>query len=736
MSEGTIGLLSYKNYARLLRSLLPGLTFINVHDQGGQLLWKDGVYRGGSLDQIEGLLPAGLNDGGAAEIQSRRLGDGTLLHSQGVLDIMGQPVGLITLGLEAAPGSGQKDAAVGDVLKAVVACMEQEYSLTAELGKMADELTERYEELNLVYEADDQVTQSAAGQDMLQELVRSCSTFLDVGMVALVLPAKRLTFYDTDRFDSIAERQTVLSALKGPFFQQLKENQQAVVLNELSDPLRYQLCPEIPYKLISVPVMGGERDVVGSFSILNHHRKPDFTNSDRNLVQVLAKKAAKVVQASFDALTGLENIQSYESGVREALSQAQIKGYRHAILNIDLDRLQVINDVSGREAGDELIRRIGGIIQDEVRDRDLVARIGGDEFGVLLENCPLEVASRIARTIRENISNELFEWEGKTYEVSASIGVAPLGAETDSSASVLSAVEAACRAAKERGRNQLQVFESNDLDLLRRRDQMHWVSRIQAALREDRFLLYCQPIKPLNPEDGENHFEVLLRMKDEEGQLLSPGVFLPAAEHFDLMPAIDRWVISRALELLDSHWPLAGGEQYSFSLNLSGQSLSDEGFQHFLEQRVQDCSAPASSICFEITESAAIANLQAAQSLIAALRKLGCRFSLDDFGTGLSSFNYLKNLDVDWLKIDGAFVKEIVHDPVSRAMVSAINQVGHALGLQTVAEWVETPAIAQLLHEMGVDYGQGYGLGIPLPLEQQLNLIADGQTPRADIQVG
>ncbi|MFW2374797.1 MAG: EAL domain-containing protein, partial [Gammaproteobacteria bacterium] len=305
-------------------------------------------------------------------------------------------------------------------------------------------------------------------------------------------------------------------------------------------------------------------------------------------------------------------------------------------------------------------------------------------------------------------------------EISATIGVALIDANTQSSASILSESELARDTAKDLGKNRVHVFQSEDGELLRRKDQMQWVTRIKSALREDRFVIYGQPIVPLQDSSVPHHIEILLRLQDEDGSILTPWTFLPAAERYHLMPEIDRWVVNQTLTMLSEQNNRHAGMQIKVAINLSGQSLGNEEFLDFLLHRLDQVDFSLENICFEVTESAAISNLAEAQHFMSVLKEKGCRFSLDDFGTGLSSFAYLKNLPVDYLKIDGSFVKEIVNDPISDAMVSAINQVGQVMGLKTIAEFVENDAIKDHLKKLGVNYAQGYGVGKPRPILEQL----------------
>jgi diguanylate cyclase (GGDEF)-like protein/PAS domain S-box-containing protein len=416
--------------------------------------------------------------------------------------------------------------------------------------------------------------------------------------------------------------------------------------------------------------------------------------------------------ASHDVLTGLVNRREFESRMERALKSAKAHETSYALCYLDLDQFKIINDTCGHSAGDALLGQVGALLKSKVRWRDTLARLGGDEFGIMLESCSLDEAMRTAESLREAVRNFKFTWEERTFRLGASIGVVPLSAENADVASVLSAADSACQAAKECGRNRVHSFEENDIDLMRRRREMQWAARINTALEEGRFELFRQTILPLQQPEVGTHYELLLRMRDESGKIVAPDNFMTAAERYGITPSIDRWVIENAFRWLvseaDEREKLA-----MCSINLSGQSLGDDKFLPYVIDQFHRSGLDATKICFEITETAAIASFSQANRFIQALKELGCKFALDDFGTGLSSFGYLKHFPVDFLKIDGSFVKEILHDPIDREMVRSINEIGHLTGKQTIAEFAENADIINMLRSLGVDYAQGYGISQP-----------------------
>jgi diguanylate cyclase (GGDEF)-like protein/PAS domain S-box-containing protein len=417
-------------------------------------------------------------------------------------------------------------------------------------------------------------------------------------------------------------------------------------------------------------------------------------------------------QASHDALTGLINRREFENRLTAAVEEArQASHVRHALLYVDLDQFKLVNDTCGHPAGDLLLKQITGVLQSRVRGRDTLARLGGDEFGILIRDCSLDQALRVAENLRHAIRDYRFNWQDGVLAVGASIGIVEITNETASVANLMSAADVACYSAKDSGRNRVQVYKPDNVP--ERHREMHWISKLTRACDESRFELFYQPIVPIGAMAQEReHFELLLRLRDESGGIVAPAEFIPAAERYNIMPSIDRWVVRQALTHL-VHRSKSGVKPFTIAVNLSGTSLNDERFLEYLITELGASELVPGAMCFEITETAAIANLDNVVYFMRELKARGCHFALDDFGSGLSSFMYLKTLPVDYLKIDGQFVENVTRDPVDRSMVEAISQVGKAMGIQTIAERVESPEVLTELGRLGIGFAQGFHIARP-----------------------
>lgn len=463
---------------------------------------------------------------------------------------------------------------------------------------------------------------------------------------------------------------------------------------------------EIPIQDSAAPIRDRIGNIVGSVMVFH-----DVSKESRLFRQLS-------YQASHDALTGLINRSEFENCLVSSLDSAHSNpDHSHALLYLDLDQFKVVNDTFGHIAGDELLRQIAELVKANIRSTDIVARLGGDEFGILLERCTEERAVEVAEAIRGAIEAHRFTWQESFTAARCSIGIVMVTQESPDVASIMSSADVACYSAKDMGRNQIHLYQDSDASL--RHEEMKWVSRITSAVEENRLELFYQPIIAIgkNSANSRGHYELLLRMRDENGKIVNPDQFIPAAERYNLMSTLDRWVIHEALSQLADRNPEAKTAHFTLAINLSGTSLSEDRFLDFVVEELQKQKLPEGAICFEITETAAISNLSRVIHFMQALKKLGCKFSLDDFGSGLSSFTYLKNLPVDYLKIDGQFIRNVAEDSVDESMVKAINEVGRAMGIETIAERVETKEVLDKLSELGIEYAQGYYIARPTSVQ-------------------
>lgn len=713
--------LSMAKYTRLLPRLFPVCSQFQLLSDHGEQIWQWPATEG--EDEPSDPVVAWADFG--SNIGRRTMPDGRTQFRSALLARDRGAIGWLVVSydtsiavpMDTAPKAMQR--AFGDA----ASFMQEELELESECIQLASELTERYEELNLVYATDDRIEHIEDSQHALKQLVYNCADYLYVGMAALICRERNLEICELNHHDAPADPDGLLELLKAGIYDRAESQISPVVLNELDTQDRIRLLGDRQENLVAYPIIDDYGTAIGLLAVVAKQDMHTFSNGDRNLLEVMAKKASRIILTHHDSLTGLINRGGFESTLVTALNGTRSGNSEHCVLHIDIDQLHVVNDLMGHQEGDALIRRVARTLQGRLRDSDCLARLGGDEFGVLLTRCSLdqgfEIANKLIHAVREL---EVIS-ANRQLDVSASIGIALMSRETDGIVGLLAATEIACKSAKENGRNCIQVYEAENTTLVRRGQEIEWLGRVQMALNDDAFELYCQPVTPLVEGAHAGHFEILLRMLGDEGEILSPAVFMPAAERYQMMPMIDRWVIRNSLRLLSRKWESISGSEPVFCINLSGQSLTNTGFYSFVKEEIEMSTVPASNICFEITETAAISNIDEAITFMDGIREIGCRFSLDDFGAGLSSFGYLKKLPVQYLKIDGSFVCDLVSDEFSQSMVRAICDIGKTMKLSIVAEYVGDTQTADLLREYGVDFAQGFSIGKPAPIKKTLKAL-------------
>lgn len=491
------------------------------------------------------------------------------------------------------------------------------------------------------------------------------------------------------------------SVTQSPIFECL--NKLDTIVNKKDHILLSMSGDAYPITYSVAPIKNTDGTVLGAVLVFSDETKSRRLSAELNW------------QALHDPLTGLVNRRAFEIRTKELLENARHQEYKHFLFYLDLDQFKVVNDTCGHDAGDELLKQIAVLFQQRLRKTDMLARLGGDEFGVLLESCEQQSALKIAESMLKAVEDFRFAWHNQLFKIGVSIGITMMTGNETKSAEILSAADSACYAAKENGRNQYHFHESDETGASPHQQEMQWISKIQHALDNNGLVLYVQRIQDLRQLSiPTQHYEVLVRMYDAEKKLIPPGAFLPAAERFNLMGSIDRWVISSIFNKLKA----SRGNIPMFSINVSGVSISDDSLLAYIIEELDANPQLATSLCFELTETAAIANMSKAMHFLTRVRERGCRISLDDFGSGLSSFAYLKRMPIDAIKIDGYFVKGISEDPINLTFVETIKQIGRAMGLSTIAEFVENDSVIAKLSDIGVDYAQGYGIHVPCPMDQ------------------
>ncbi|WP_417616066.1 putative bifunctional diguanylate cyclase/phosphodiesterase [Oceanisphaera sp.] len=589
--------------------------------------------------------------------------------------------------------------------------LNHEIALLYELNSMATELSDRYEELHLIYDIDTQPLGYEKSQSAINQLVKGCVDYLSVDFAYLWLPRQKIEIAQGADQAKRDEFQYAMSGCRQYFLDHVTASGEAFVVNSFDELARHCCDCELPYKITICPIKSQEKNCIGFLMLAKMMNRNDFTNSDRKLLRAMAGKVTKAILSIYDDKTGLVKHEGFAHQLQRALQAKQNQSFHHSLILVNIDKFSVINDVMGFDEGDKLLLRVTHILNACIRNSDTLSRLTGNTFALLLPNCSMQHAQKIGQKIIEDIGN-LSVTNGEQHQnISCRVALSGIKHENQSVDRLLSSLNIALDIAREQGGNRLQICSQYNTEQTSRSEAMRWIGRIQEALRSNRFVPYYQPIVPLQPDNTEeSHGEILLRYIDDTGAVIAPGAFMFAAEHYHLMPAIDLRVIELVLEQLPLDTPGL------WSINLSGQSISEPDFVKKIVNRINAHGINPKRLCFEVTETTAIRSLTDAQLFIAELREMGCRISLDDFGTGLSSFSYLRELEIDYLKIDGSFIRAMAQDPTAHIMVKAIHKVGQSMGLKTIAEFVETDDLRQQLVDIGVDYGQGYLFSKPIPL--------------------
>jgi diguanylate cyclase (GGDEF)-like protein len=608
-------------------------------------------------------------------------------------------------------------------LRPALECMRRDLLARTLIDDLSRSVTSLDKDLALLL-TDTAATPGSSASDNADELkaiVQQSMEHLGCVIAALIVPEKGIVLMRTAPGQASTDNQLV-ARVHRQLLSMAQMRHEPVIINRFNP----NGSGAVPYRILSCPLaqMGGKK--LGVLALFREHSAAEFTARDARIGDILARKAQGVIESNYDAMSGLYTRPAFEQRVR-AVVAAQKKNAQWSALYIDTDQLHVVNDNFGMHVGDTVIAQLGELIRRRLAPGAFAARISGDRFAALLPT-GVEDAAQFAESLRDG-AEKLGSAQGEhRVHVSVSIGVATLDVASGELMHSLAAAETACKAAKDRGRNRVETYKTDDASIVRRFADISIAARLRAAISEDRLRLDAQLIAPfINGANIRPHYELLLRMIDEDGATLGPDRFLSAANRYQLMPVLDRWVVERAIALLTPHAALLAKRSVGFAINFSGQSLHDDSFPDFLIEKLQHCGLDPALFCFELTENATVASIDRAEALMRRLRRFGCSVALDDFGTGLSSLSYLRQLPVTTLKIDGSFVRDVLKDTRAESMVQAIAQLARSMSLTTVAEYVETEELRNRVAALGVDYGQGFAIGRPAPLQElltELPLIA------------
>jgi diguanylate cyclase (GGDEF)-like protein len=709
---------SFDHYGRLFRMLMPSLKGMALHDGFGETLWaSDDWDVEENADLVKDAMANAIKD--PAEFPGVvRVDDDRALYSFAVRSERAEILGVVALQtfLTGARSEARSLPYVRQILQPALECVRRELGLRVQLGSSERDLGVRERDLSLMLEMSS--NQTATGDaDEFDLILKTALEHMGCALASLWVPDKNISMSMTRSGHPMSEES--LQRAKQHLLAWIQLQQRTIIVNQTS---KVAGAAAAPFKILACPIRHPSGRVMGALALFNPASAQDFDSYKTRLAELLAKKVTAIIQAQYDASTGLMTRPAFERHAASLLA-ATAEPEQHCILYLDIDRLHVINETFGMHVGDDVIASVAECMARCVVPPALSARISGDRLAAFIPNVGMSAATAIAETICAAAAAILPRAGQGSFEVSASIGVAPVKRSGNALAHALATAEIACKAAKDRGRNRVEVFQDSDHSIIRRHTDILIVGTLRDALAHDSFRLDAQPILPLRG-NGRPGFELLIRMLGERGEVIPPSKFLPAAERYQLMPGIDRWVVTRACQLLSAHAARVGKEMSRFAINLSGQSLQDETFLPFVVDTIKTSGLSPNVLCFELTETATVGNLERAQCFLRALQDLGCQFALDDFGTGVSSLSYLKDLTVNYLKIDGSFVRDSITNTRSESMVKAIAQLAKAMSMETVAEYVETDALRARMADLGVDYGQGFAMGKHQPLEQLLEELA------------
>jgi diguanylate cyclase (GGDEF)-like protein len=727
-ASATFSATSLDPYGQLVKMLLPRAQSIVIYDRMGVAMWVSEGLDDSALHQLvqealaREMAEPGREEGFAEDLGSELVAYVFMLRdrSNALLASVG------VLSRESAQPRGLRPfATVQGMLRPALECLERELVSQYSIGEMQRSLVVRDQDLELLLGTAQDDGDDGDSTDDFAKLVQGCVDHLGCSVGALLIPDKNIAVCRTGNGTPPRVGASLLTNTHRHIIGWTQLHRQTMTANHpfTSGPLAGQ-----PYKILACPVMHGAQQVLGTLVLYKPPGAPDFDLRQVRIVELLARRVVHILLNAYDPSTGLLTRTAFEKRVTAALTPQALQD-NNSVIYVDIDRLHLLNESLGMHVGDAIIVKVADAIRNSLSPRMLAARISGDRYAIFVPEVRVDRVQDIAERLRAKFETLGTFDADRAVEVTASIGIARICDGRQPLSHALAAAEIACKAAKDRGRNRVELYEDSDQSIVRRYTDIAMVSTLRSALLESRFRLEAQTIVPLNGATAAPKYELLLRMTDEAGAIISPEKFLTTAERYQLAPAIDRWVVRHVIDTLQAVAALLAAKGACFAVNISGQSLGDQEFASFLDEALRSSGLPMSLLSWEVTETAAVANIVRAEVLIRRLRHLGCDVALDDFGRGLSSLTYLKVLPVTHLKIDGTFVRDVVGDDRSQAMLSAIVQLARAMGLRTVAECVESDEIGATVARLGVECGQGFSIGRPIPLDRVLKALVGANIP-------
>jgi len=711
----------------LLHSLVPRAQVFCYYDRKKECVWNSDGAEDYEIDNFVADLPNEILDKLVDDNDSlrRTLSSGRTVLALPVPHENGRISGLLVALFSKNDGksSSFNPSLLKSILEPAIEMIGESLRVSKEMRELEHNAEEARKELNFIYEVDKKIHGASGRHSSLAQLVGRSGRYLGINYSVLLMPSKRIRISATHSSWKNVNRKVLDRYLVDQLMPKLDGQRRPVIFEIPANDSPGDTVSG--YQALLCPLLDKQGNVEGVLAQLGRVDQRKFSRGDRRFMSHIGRKVEYVIEQSFDAMTGLMNRSGFEAQLQESFEALKSDRDTHQIIYFDLDNLQLVNDTFSRDAGDEVILSFARSLEEDLPKSAVLSRLTGDDFCILLTHANSESALDYANKIRGKTAALRYLEGDKSLQVTMSIGIAGFNQSSVDGGHALTTARMACEAAKEHGRDRIEIYDEGNRSVIRRYDDMQLVAEIQQALDGNEFELLAQPIASLSDDSANPSFEILLRMEDGEGGRVETKALFSAAERYRMMPQIDRWVVSTSIAKLSEIHEKVSEQSAIFAINLSGQSLGDDDFLEFIEQEIDSSNISESSLCFEITESAAVSNLEKAQSFIDRLRQRGCQISLDDFGAGLSSFAYLKNFNVDTLKIDGGFIRDITENRISESMVAAITQVAKVMELKTVAEYVETEETRELVSELGVDFAQGHAIGKPITLDSVLSDLSD-----------